>query len=182
MARHSDGQAAVKARLGRSLPAGRLVFRFGQPLSKEVLDGTPPHDLRLERAVLGTIIVAWRRATAMCGLDSYDFHCCGYGCMFRELRLLRQRRLPDILGCDLVRAAARANLHIAEVAESIYESDWPHCRENIGRLRALRVRRERIFVATELLRLAYVKGDWDDASERQWIAAATTLLDNLRKP
>ena len=181
MKRQTDSrQSAVKERIGRPLSVNRIVFPFRQPLSKEILDRTPPHDLKLERTVLGTIIVAWREGAAIGGLDAYDFHCWGYGNMFRELRSLRQRRLPDIRGMDLIRAAIRADLHIAEVAESIYESDWPHCRENIGKLRALRIRRERIFVATELLRLAYVKDDWDDASERQWIAAATTLLDNLK--
>ena len=154
----------------------------GNRLQIEVLDRMPPHDLLAERSVLGSLMVGWRScesARVIGMLSTYDFHGWQYGRLFMQIR----RRLHGwqvFGGAEALAVAKAADMHIADVAEAIYDADCRRLMEQAKRLTALRVVRERIFAAIELLRMAWSVGQWDDATERGWYESATRLLENLK--
>ncbi len=178
--------------------------RLGVPLGKagcyrtnekqrslELLDNMPPSDLKIERSVVGGVMIHWQTRNAVKRvlqvLDGFDFHGEQWCKMFLALRGLMQNG-NRLTGLEMagIGGAIGTSMRIghgcgsAFVAEALYdacywESLWP----NAGRLRQLRIKREQVRLAEELLRLSHAAGQFDDKTEDDWLKSARVLVASL---
>lgn len=166
--------------LGRALSSNHIDPWRGRPFARELLDHAPPHDLALERNVLGSVMVGWSytpdcTAWAMLAMDAFDFH--GYSGLFVELRSAWRRRVR-LTGYSLLEIARRSRLGAADIAEAIHEAHSPSTlKHRCSTLRALRLARERIFLAVELLQHSYGAAP----ISQKWIADAKRLLSSIEE-
>ena len=152
---------------------------------RELLDSAPPHDEEAERAVVGGIMVAWHEES--CGaaavirkLDAWDFHSYYYGRLFVALRKM-WHSVGRFGGDEAVMMAEQTGVHAADIAEALYDCQPRRLGNLAARLRALRISRERIFVAVELLQASYTSDSWDDATRRNWICNVRMLIANMER-
>jgi len=154
----------------------------GVRVTPELLDMAPPHNVALEKNVLGTLMVFWpelKTSTVTKRLDANDFHVETHGRLWGALAVGRKQRLR-MNGKSLIGLSRRTGVHVADMAEMLYECKHPcHIEMDANRLRAFRVCRQRIMVAAELLRLAYLKNSWDDETATKWLRDARRLLREM---
>jgi hypothetical protein len=147
----------------------------------ELFDSMPPHDLNIERSVLGTLIVEWDAPDVAKGMRTRDFYDGRFRAFLDELHALRGEVTGSELIDFLLPACHVADLPVAALADAILKCEPARQGHNIRALRRLRVRRERIEAAVAILRVAYLRLQWDDESEARWLADAKTLLARLQQ-
>ncbi len=139
--------------------------------SQELWDETPPHNLAMERELLGCLIVCGvdRRYAAAIGetfayLTSGDFYGEAYGKLFASLARAWKRQVPFTTGClvQWFRDDAQ-DVEAVDIAEATQQAGFPwnlgHYRTTLRRLTAERTVRT---IAWELAALAHHKppGEW----------------------
>ncbi len=182
--------AKVK-RLGKPLGRAGCYRTNEKHRSLELLDNMPPCDLELEQSVVGGVMIHWETQNTgkrvLQALDGWDFHGEQWRKIFLSLRNLMQND-KSLTPTEMVGigGAIGASMKIghgcgtAFVAEALYEACylgdlWP----NAGRLRQLRIKREQVRLAEELLRLSHAIGQFDDKTEAGWLQSARMLVASM---
>lgn len=155
----------------------------GQSQCRELLERAVPHNLLCERAVLGAVMVAWKKPNArkvlFGGLTGWDF----WNYDYRHTFLYLKNVWPDWKGFNgraALYTARAVPIQVADMADILWDADVRGLETNCDRLRALRRVRGRIFAAVELLRMSWTAGQWDDETEKRWASEAQKLLDSIK--